>query len=109
MTGGRGFIALAVVVFGGWNPWRIAGASLIFGGAEALQLRLQAIGIPVPHELLLSVPYLLTVIVVAAFAGKAAYPAAMNTPYLRRGRSKRSPSAIKGHEQPLPSTEIEPE
>jgi len=94
MTGGRGFIALAVVVFGGWNPWRIAGASLIFGGAEALQLRLQAIGVPVPHELLLSVPYLLTVIVVAAFAGKAAYPAAMNMPYLRRGGSKRPPSAI---------------
>jgi simple sugar transport system permease protein len=92
MTGGRGFIALAVVVFGGWNPWRIAGASLIFGGAEALQLRLQAIGVPVPHELLLAVPYLLTVVVIAAFAGKASYPAAINAPYLRR--SGRLPGAI---------------
>jgi simple sugar transport system permease protein len=84
MTAGRGFIALALVVFGGWNPWRIVGASLIFGGAEALQLRLQAIGVAVPHALLLAVPYVLTIAVIATFAGKAAYPAAMNVPYRRR-------------------------
>jgi ABC-type uncharacterized transport system permease subunit len=84
MTAGRGFIALALVVFGGWNPWRIAGASIIFGGAEALQLRLQAIGVAVPHTLLLAVPYVLTIAAIAIFAGKAAYPAAMNLPYLRR-------------------------
>jgi ABC-type uncharacterized transport system permease subunit len=84
MTAGRGFIALALVVFGGWNPWRIAGASIVFGGAEALQLRLQVIGVPVPHALLLAVPYLLTIIVIAVFAGKAAYPAAINVRYLRR-------------------------
>ena len=89
MTAGRWFIALAVVVFGGWNPWRIGGTSLLFGGAEALQLRLQAIGSPIPHEFLLAVPYLLTVIVIAVFAGKAAYPAAMNTPYMRRGARRR--------------------
>jgi len=85
MTAGRGFIALALVVFGGWNPWRIAAASVIFGGAEALQLRLQAIGVAIPHTLLLAVPYLLTIAAIAFFAGKAAYPAAMNLPYLRRG------------------------
>ena len=90
MTAGRGFIALALVVFGGWNPWRIAGASIIFGGAEALQLRLQAIGIAVPHALLLAVPYVLTIAVIAAFAGKAQYPAAMNLRYLRRSGARRS-------------------
>jgi ABC-type uncharacterized transport system permease subunit len=84
MTGGRGFVALAVVVFGGWNPWRIAGACLIFGGAEALQLRMQAIGVPVPSALLVSVPYVLTIVVIAIFASTASYPAAMNIPYLRR-------------------------
>jgi ABC-type uncharacterized transport system permease subunit len=84
MTAGRGFIALAVVVFGRLDPWRIAGISLIFGFAEALQLRLQAIGAAVPHELLLALPYILTIIMVAAFAGKAAYPAAINRPYPRR-------------------------
>jgi len=93
MTAGRGFIALAVVVFGGWHPLRIAGACLLFGGAEALQLRLQAIGTPVPNALLVAVPYLLTITVIAAFAGKAGYPAAMNQPYPRRGRSGGSPAA----------------
>jgi simple sugar transport system permease protein len=89
MTAGRGFIALALVVFGGWNPWRIAGAALLFGGAEALQLRLQAIGVAVPHALLLAIPYILTIGAIAIFAGKAAYPAAMNLPYLRRGGVRR--------------------
>lgn len=84
MTSGRGFIALALVVFGGWNPWRIAGAALIFGGAEALQLRMQAIGVAIPHAVLSAVPYILTIAVIAAFAGKATYPAAMNMPYPRR-------------------------
>jgi ABC-type uncharacterized transport system permease subunit len=88
MTGGRGFVALAVVVFGGWNPWRIAGACLIFGAAEALQLRMQAIGVPVPSAVLVSVPYVLTIVVIAVFASKASYPAAMNLPYLRRATSK---------------------
>jgi ABC-type uncharacterized transport system permease subunit len=86
MTAGRGFVALAVVVFGGWNPWRIAGACLIFGFAEALQLRMQAMGIPVPSAVLTAVPYVLTIIVITAFAGTASYPAAMNQPYLRRAK-----------------------
>jgi general nucleoside transport system permease protein len=89
MTAGRGFIALALVVFGGWNPWRIADAALIFGGAEALQLRIQALGVAIPHALLLAVPYILTIAVIAAFAGKASYPAAMNMPYPRRSAAKR--------------------
>jgi general nucleoside transport system permease protein len=95
MTGGRGFVALAVVVFGGWNPWRIAGACIIFGGAEALQLRMQAIGVPVPSALLVSVPYLLTIVVISIFASSASYPAAMNVPYLRRGIRKLA-SALPG-------------
>ena len=89
MTAGRGFVALAVVVFGGWNPWRIAGACLVFGGAEALQLRMQATGVPIPSAFLVAVPYVLTIIVIAAFASKAAYPAAINIPYLRRAKRKR--------------------
>jgi simple sugar transport system permease protein len=94
MTAGRGFVALAVVVFGGWNPWRIAGACLIFGAAEALQLRTQAMGIPVPSALLTAVPYVLTIVVITIFAGTASYPAAMNQPYLRR--AKRAPLSTAG-------------
>ncbi len=84
MTAGRGFIALAVVVFGGWNPWKVMGACLLFGFAEALQLRLQALNVPVPHEFLLMIPYVLTVIVLVGGAGKAEYPAAINIPYLKK-------------------------
>jgi general nucleoside transport system permease protein len=83
ITGGRGFIALAVVVFGSWNPLRIGGAALLFGAAEALELRLQSVGNYVPHEFLLAFPYVLTIIVVAVFAGSAKYPAAVNLPYPR--------------------------
>jgi simple sugar transport system permease protein len=94
MTAGRGFVALAVVVFGGWNPWRIAGACLIFGGAEALQLRMQATGVPIPSAFLVAIPYVLTIVVIAAFAGKASYPSAINVPYLRRAaRRKKSRAA----------------
>jgi ABC-type uncharacterized transport system permease subunit len=92
MTAGRGFIALALVVFGGWNPWRIAGASLVFGGAEALQLRLQALGVAIPHAALLAVPYILTIAIIAVFAGKASYPAAMNMPYPRRSAARQPKS-----------------
>ena len=94
MTAGRGFIALAIVVFGGLDPWRVAAASLIFGFAEALELRLQALGANVPYELLLGLPYLLTIIVLALSAGRATYPAAINQPYpRRRAQSRRSSTA----------------
>ncbi len=85
MISGRGFIVLAIVVFGGWSPWRIAFASLFFGAADALQLRLQISGIGLPNQLLLGLPYLLTIIVVVFVAGRAGYPAAINQPYRRRG------------------------
>jgi ABC-type uncharacterized transport system permease subunit len=107
MTAGRGFIALALVVFG-----RIAGASVLFGGAEALQLRLQAIGVAVPHTLLLAVPYLLTIAAIAIFAGKAAYPAAMNLPYLRRRGPRRifaeTTAARSGSPTPIPESSTRP-
>ena len=94
MTAGRGFIALAIVVFGGLDPWRVAGASLIFGFAEALELRLQAMGANVPYELLLGLPYLLTIIILAVSARSATYPAAINQPYpRRRARRRRSDPA----------------
>jgi ABC-type uncharacterized transport system permease subunit len=105
MTGGRGFVALAVVVFGGWNPWRIAGACLIFGAAEALQLRMQAIGVAVPSALLVSVPYVLTIVVIAIFASTASYPAAMNVPYLRRANRSR---AIDKSDRAAPNNEMLP-
>ncbi len=70
MTGGRGFIAVALVIFSKWHPlWAIAGA-LIFGGAIALQIQLQAIGIPISSFLLDMLPYLLSLGILAIWGGR---------------------------------------
>src|SRR5207237_1093194 len=65
MSGGRGFIALAAMIFGGWRPLPAAGAALLFGAAEALGIRLQAQGLPLPNWTLQLVPYTLTIVVLA--------------------------------------------
>ncbi len=83
MTGGRGFIAVAVVIFSRWNPYGALGAALIFGGANALQLRLQAMGFPIPHQFLLAFPYLLTILALISVSKRAAVPAAFTIPYTR--------------------------
>ncbi|MEA1926668.1 MAG: ABC transporter permease [Candidatus Auribacterota bacterium] len=83
MTGGRGFIAVAVVIFSRWNPYGALGAALIFGGANALQLRLQAMGFPVPHQFLLAFPYLLTILALISVSKRAEVPAAFTIPYTR--------------------------
>ncbi len=86
MVAGRGFIAVAVVIFARWNPYRALGAALLFGGASALQLRLQAMGVPVPHQFLLAMPYILTILVLLSVSKKAQFPAAYTVPYSRAER-----------------------
>lgn len=84
MTAGRGFIAMALVIFANWNPlWIIAGA-VLFGGAEALQLQLQAQGIGASPFLMSMVPYLLTLLVllVLGWRRRLAAPAALGRGYL---------------------------
>lgn len=83
MTGGRGFIALAVVIVGKWTPWRLALAALLFGALDALALRAQALAIGLPYQLLLALPYLVTLLVYAGLVGQARQPAALSKPYIR--------------------------
>jgi simple sugar transport system permease protein len=83
MTGGRGYIALAVVIVGKWTPWRAALAALLFGALDAIALRAQALAINVPYHLLLALPYLVTLLVYAGLVGQARSPAALAKPYIR--------------------------
>lgn len=84
MTVGRGFIALTLVLFGGYRPGRIVAGALLFGGASALQFRLQAAGLRIPYALLLMTPYLLTLLVLAIFAGRVRPPADLARPFTPR-------------------------
>ena len=84
MTSGRGFIALALVLFGGYRPLRIVAGALLFGAASALQFRLQAAGSAIPYTLLLMIPYVLTLAVLAGASLRARPPADLAKPFHAR-------------------------
>ena len=83
ITHGAGYIALAALIFGRWNPLLAASAALLFGFAQNLQYGLAIIGSPLPSEFLLMLPYVLTVIAVAGLVGKVTGPAATGKPYVK--------------------------
>jgi len=82
---GRGWVAIAIVIFGNWNPVRAMWGALIFGGTQALQLRLQTMGLqlPIPYETFLALPYIVTIIALVLAGRNASYPAALLKPYRR--------------------------
>ncbi|MEP6480799.1 MAG: ABC transporter permease [Rhodoglobus sp.] len=83
MTAGAGFIALAAVIFGRWDPLRATLAALLFGFASNLQSVLSIIGSPVPSEFMLMLPYLVTIFAVAGLVGQVRGPAASGKPYIK--------------------------
>jgi simple sugar transport system permease protein len=80
---GRGWVAIALVIFGNWTPGKVLAGALLFGGFQALQLRLQATGFQLPYQALLALPYLVTIAALALAGRNASYPAALLKPYSR--------------------------
>lgn len=83
MTRGAGFIALAAMIFGKWTPVGAFGAALLFGFSDSLGIRLQIIDVDFPVQFLQMVPYLVTIIVLAGFIGRASPPKAVGEPYVK--------------------------
>ncbi len=83
VIGGRGWVAIAMVIFGNWDPVKGALGALIFGFLDGLQLRLQGLGIAVSFHLFLMIPYLLTIVALISVSRKAAVPAGLLKPYRR--------------------------
>jgi simple sugar transport system permease protein len=81
MTGGRGFIALAAMIFGKWTPIGAFGGGLLFGFADALGTRFQILNVPVPSQWLQMLPFITTMVVLAGLIGRAIPPAAVGEPY----------------------------
>ncbi|MCF3098103.1 ABC transporter permease [Aeromonas australiensis] len=86
MSAGKGFMALAALVFGKWRPWSAMAACLLFGFLDAVAIRLQGVRIgdfPIPVQAIEALPYILTVFLLAGFIGRAVAPKALGTPYVK--------------------------
>jgi general nucleoside transport system permease protein len=74
---GRGWVCIALVIFGNWSAVKVLWGALLFGGVFALQLRLQAIGFQLPYEVFLALPYIVTIVALTLAGRNAAYPSAL--------------------------------
>jgi simple sugar transport system permease protein len=83
VIGGRGWVAIAMVIFGNWDPLKCALGALMFGFLDGLQLRLQGLGIAISFHLFLMIPYLLTIVALISVSRKASVPAGLLKPYRR--------------------------
>jgi simple sugar transport system permease protein len=87
MTAGKGFIALAAVIFANWRPWPALFACLLFGLLDAVAIRLQGVVLPgigqVPVQAIQALPYVMTVVLLAGFIGRATPPKASGLPYVK--------------------------
>jgi simple sugar transport system permease protein len=85
MTSGLGFIAVALVYFGGWRPLGVMLGALLFSMVNALQLRLQVEGVPIPSDLMVMMPYILTIIALVLTVQRVRSPSALTKPFQREG------------------------
>ncbi|MCY4105278.1 MAG: ABC transporter permease [Chloroflexi bacterium] len=83
MTAGRGFIALAVMIFGNWTPIGVFGAGLLYGFSDALGFRFQTLDVAVPSQFLQMVPYVITLVVISGLVGRVFPPAAGGKPFVK--------------------------
>ncbi len=83
VIGGRGWVSIAMVIFGNWDPVKGAIGAIVFGFLDGLQLRLQGIGMKVPFDIFLMVPYIMTIIALVSVSRKATVPASLLKPYRR--------------------------
>lgn len=81
MSGGRGYIALAAMIFGKWTPLGACAAALLFGLAESVQIQLQTVGVKISTQFIQMIPYVLTIVVLAGAIGRAKPPSADGVPY----------------------------
>ena len=90
MSAGKGYLALAAMLFGKWRPFQAMLACLLFAFAEAIQSRLQGVPLPVvgivPVQLIQSLPYILTVVLLAGFVGKAVAPKSIGEPFIKENK-----------------------
>jgi len=83
MTSGLGFIAVALVYFGAWRPWGVLGGALLFSLVNSLQLWVQVLGIPIPSDIAVMMPYILTILVLVATVSRVRAPSALTKPFER--------------------------
>ncbi len=83
MTNGRGWLAIIIVIAGLWRPWSILAATLVFSFLDALQLQIQGIGIAIPYQLLLMMPYAAAILALMARRSRGSAPAMLGVPYSR--------------------------
>ncbi|HDN05228.1 MAG TPA: ABC transporter permease [Chloroflexi bacterium] len=83
MTSGLGFIAVALVYFGAWRPWGVLGGALLFSLVNSLQLWIQVLGIPIPSDIAVMMPYILTILVLVATVSRVRAPSALTKSFER--------------------------
>ncbi len=86
LTAGQGFIAVALVYFGGWSPWGVMGGAFLFSIVNSIQLWMQVIGVKIPSDIAVMLPYLLTIAALMVTINRVRQPAALNKPF-ERGES----------------------